>query len=134
MTKPHANPQLGPMIPILRIFDVTKAREFYLGYLGFTVDFEHRFDAAAPLYLGISRGRCQLHLSEHHGDCSPGAKVRIPTGDIDALHGELIAKPYAYYRPSVETMPWNSREMLVIDPFGNKLAFFAQTDHQDPAG
>jgi hypothetical protein len=26
-------------IPILRIFDETKAREFYLGYLGFEVDF-----------------------------------------------------------------------------------------------
>jgi hypothetical protein len=25
------------------MFDVAKAREFYIGYLGFNVDFEHRF-------------------------------------------------------------------------------------------
>jgi hypothetical protein len=30
-------------IPILRIFDETKAREFYLDFLGFSVEFEHRF-------------------------------------------------------------------------------------------
>jgi Glyoxalase superfamily protein len=31
-------------IPILRIFDVTKAREFYLDFLGFRVDWEARFN------------------------------------------------------------------------------------------
>ena len=40
-------------IPILRIFDVGKAREFYLGFLGFTVDWEHRFDDRAPLYMQV---------------------------------------------------------------------------------
>ena len=35
-------------IPILRIFDVGKAREFYVGFLGFTVDWGHRFDDQAP--------------------------------------------------------------------------------------
>ncbi len=29
-------------VPIVRIFDVAKAQEFYLGFLGFTVDWEHR--------------------------------------------------------------------------------------------
>jgi hypothetical protein len=28
-------------IPILRIFDIAKALEFYLDYLGFKVDWEH---------------------------------------------------------------------------------------------
>ena len=28
-------------IPILRIFSVPKGHEFYLGYLGFSVDWEH---------------------------------------------------------------------------------------------
>ena len=31
-------------VPILRIFDVAKAIEFYEGYLGFSVDWQHRFD------------------------------------------------------------------------------------------
>ena len=44
------------VIPVLRIFDVTKAREFYLDYLGMSVDWEHRFEGTAPLYLQVSRG------------------------------------------------------------------------------
>jgi catechol 2,3-dioxygenase-like lactoylglutathione lyase family enzyme len=31
-------------IPILRIFDLEKARDFYVGFLGFRVDWEHRFE------------------------------------------------------------------------------------------
>lgn len=31
------------------MFDIAKTREFYLDYLGFTVDFEHRFHDNAPL-------------------------------------------------------------------------------------
>jgi hypothetical protein len=40
-------------VPILRMFDVAKAREFYLDYLGFSVEFEHRFHENAPLFMGI---------------------------------------------------------------------------------
>ncbi len=119
--------ELGAPVPILRMFDVEKARAFYLGWLGFAVDFEHRFEPSLPLYMGISRGMCQLHLSEHHGDACPGAAVRVPVTDIDGLHGELIAKSYAYYRPGIESMPWGSREMRVVDPFGNRVLFFQNT-------
>ncbi|HVC64682.1 MAG TPA: glyoxalase superfamily protein, partial [Candidatus Dormibacteraeota bacterium] len=42
-------------IPIFRIFDVEKAKEFYVDFLGFRVDWEHRFDETAPLYMQISR-------------------------------------------------------------------------------
>jgi hypothetical protein len=40
----------GPVIPVLRIFDEAKAREFYIGFLGFKIDVEHRFEPGAPLY------------------------------------------------------------------------------------
>ncbi|KRA00335.1 bleomycin resistance protein [Mesorhizobium sp. Root157] len=117
-------PELGTVTPILRMFDIAKAREFYLDFLGFQIDFEHRFSDKAPLYLGIVRDGCVLHLSEHHGDGSPGAAVRIEVADIDGLHQELIARLYAYARPGLEHTPWNTREITVIDPFGNRLTFF----------
>jgi len=53
------------VIPVLRIFDIGKADEFYQGFLGFSVDWDHRFDPNAPLYRQISRGDLILHLSEH---------------------------------------------------------------------
>jgi catechol 2,3-dioxygenase-like lactoylglutathione lyase family enzyme len=110
--------------PILRIFDEAKAREFYIDWLGFTVDFEHRFEPGTPLYMGISLGECKLHLSEHHGDGSPGAHVRINITDgLAAYQQALLAKNYKYYRPGLEETEWKTREMTVQDGFGNKLVF-----------
>ena len=115
--------KLAKTTPILRSFDEARAREFYLDYLGFRVRFEHRFEPGLPLYMGIRRGDCMLHLSEHHGDASPGAAMRIEVDDIDALAAELNARPYKQMRPTVETMPWGTRDMTVTDPFGNRLTF-----------
>ncbi|VVN98440.1 hypothetical protein PS691_02432 [Pseudomonas fluorescens] len=64
----------GKTTPILRIFDEAKALEFYLDFLGFTLDWQQRFEENFPLYLQVSRDACVLHLSEHHGDSSPGAE------------------------------------------------------------
>lgn len=117
-------PKLGAVTPILRMFDIAKAREFYLGFLGFEVLFEHSFDDHAPLYMAVSRDGCELHLSEHHGDGAPGIAVRVKVEDIAALHRELIGKAYRYARPGLEETPWGTREVSVADPFGNRLHFF----------
>lgn len=110
-------------IPILRIFDSEKARGFYLEYLGFTVDFEHRFFEGAPSYMGISRAGIVLHLSEHHGDGTPGSRVVIDMEGLDELHRELHAKDYRFMNPGVELQEWGRRELRVIDPFHNTLIF-----------
>lgn len=114
---------LGKTTPIVRIFDEAKAREFYLGFLGFAVVFEHRFAPGMPLYMGVRRDDCVIHLSEHHGDASPGASMRIEVADVDALCAELVSKAYKHARPSVAATPWGTRDMVVADPFGNRLAF-----------
>jgi uncharacterized glyoxalase superfamily protein PhnB len=115
--------KLGRTTPILRIFDEAKAREFYVGFLGFAVDWEHRFEPGLPLYMQISKDGCILHLSEHHGDCSPGAAMRIEATALEAFQRELAAKGYPYARPQIEDMPWGSRDMSIRDPFGNRLTF-----------
>ena len=58
------SPKFASVTPTLRIFDVRKAREFYLDFLGFKIDFEHRFEPDVPLYMGLSLGSAVLHLSE----------------------------------------------------------------------
>ena len=42
------------VIPILRIFSIDKAKEFYVQFLGFRVDWEHRFDEkATSVHAGL---------------------------------------------------------------------------------
>jgi uncharacterized glyoxalase superfamily protein PhnB len=113
--------------PILRIFDEKKAREFYCDFLGFQVAFEHRFSEGMPLYVGLERGDLSLHLSEHHGDASPGANVFVATANIRAFHRELAEKQYAYNRPGLEDLPWGL-QMQVNDPFGNRIRFCQQDE------
>jgi len=110
-------------IPTLRIFDSTKAREFYVGFLGFKVDFEHRFEPDLPLFMQVSMGDVVLYLSEHHGDCSPGAKIVIETTDLAAYHADLLARQYGYARPGLVDQPWGATSMTIADPFFNRIEF-----------
>jgi extradiol dioxygenase family protein len=110
-------------IPTLRIFDSAKAREFYIEFLGFKVDFEHRFETDLPLFMGISRGDVILYLSEHHGDCSPGAKIVIEMTGLAAYQADLLAKQYGYARPGLIDQPWGVTTMTIADPFYNHIEF-----------
>lgn len=109
-------------IPMLRVFDLAKAKEFYVDFLGMSVDWEHRYGETFPVYLQVSRGDLVLHLTEHHGDACPGAAVFVRTKGVAAFHREVTAKAYAFCRPGLEDQPWG-RCMEVIDPFGNRLRF-----------
>lgn len=109
--------------PILRIFDEALAKAFYVDFLGFRIDFEHRFSPDLPLYLQVSKDQCVLHLSEHHGDSCPGAAMRIETEGLDEFQAALLAKHYKHALPHIQEMPWGTRDMSITDPFGNRLVF-----------
>jgi uncharacterized glyoxalase superfamily protein PhnB len=115
----------GAPVPILRSFDEGRTKDFYLEFLGFELEFEHRFEPWAPLYMGVRKGDCVLHLSEHYGDATPGSAVRIPVEDVSAYMAELRAKAHGNARPGEpQPMPWGSREITIRDPSSNALTFF----------
>ncbi|ANG95587.1 bleomycin resistance protein [Brucella pseudogrignonensis] len=114
--------QFEQTCPIFRIFDIEKAKDFYIGFLGFTLDWEHRFADGMPLYMQVSRAGLTLHLSEHHGDGSPGANIFVRMQGVEEFHKEVNAHGYRYMRPGIEDAPWG-RVMAVIDPFGNRIQF-----------
>jgi hypothetical protein len=95
--------QFDRVVPILRIFSLDKAREFYVGFLGFAVDWEHRFEPGLPVYLQVSRGGLRLHLTEHHGDCCPGSTVFVEMRGIAEFHREIAARNYPISGPASKT-------------------------------
>jgi hypothetical protein len=113
---------LGHVVPVLRIFDRAKAFEFYTGYLGFDRDWEHQAGEHLPLYAQVSRGSARLHLSEHHGDASPGAAVVVPVTDITELHTELTRHDHPAAAPGIVDEEWG-RTLTVLDPFSNRITF-----------
>jgi catechol 2,3-dioxygenase-like lactoylglutathione lyase family enzyme len=115
-------------VPLFRVFDLAKAKAFYVNYLGFSLDWEHRFDERAPAYLQVSRDGLTLHLTEHHGDCCPGSTVFVRVTGLRAYHAEVTAKGYGFMRPWIESTFHNSIQMQVTDPFGNRIRFDEQVD------
>ncbi len=122
---------LHPPIPIFRSFDEAKAREFYVDFLGFDIVFEHRFEPGTPLYMAVKKGDCELHISEHYGDSTPGSAVRIELPDVHAYSEELNAKRYKHARPGVQKQPWGWYDMTIADPFGNRLIFCTDIPVED---
>ena len=114
-------------IPIIRIFDEAKAKEFYVEFLGMSLDWEHRFEAGFPIYMQVSRGNLVFHLSEHSGDCTPGSKTFVNTAGLETLHHEITSRDYTYSRPEITTAPWGDRVFEVVDPFSNRILFNERT-------
>ncbi|MCT7373671.1 glyoxalase superfamily protein [Chelativorans salis] len=109
-------------VPIVRIFDVSKAHEFYLGFLGFSVDWEHRYGDGFPLYTQVSRDGLKLHLSEHAGDATPGVNMVVYMKGVRSFHRELTEKNYRYMKPGLRD-EGTRLEVEVIDPFNNRIRF-----------
>ncbi len=116
-------PTILRTVPILRMFDLDRTLDFYRGFLGFGLDWEHRFEPGMPAFVQVSLGECLLHLSQHHGDATPGSALTIEVAGLDAYHAEVTSKGYAFMRPGIETEEWGMRTMTVYDPASNKIHF-----------
>lgn len=121
----------GTVVPILRCFDQAKTEEFYQDWLGFSLDWEHRFGPGMPLYGQWSRDGLVLHLSEHHGDATPGSRFRVHTANLRAFHAELTAKSYKNNQPALDMPPWGGLEMTVTDGAGNRITFYENNSSAD---
>ena len=116
--------KIKSIIPVLRNFNEDKVKEFYVDFLGFEIEFEHR-EENTPLYLGLIKSGFRLHLSEHYGDSTfPITSIRIELDDLELFHKKLTDKNYEYCKPSIIKQDWGTMEMLIDDPFGNRLVFY----------
>lgn len=109
--------ELQPPVPVLRILSLEKAREFYVDFLGF------RFDWGNERYAQISRSNVQIHLTEDPGDTSPASTVYIRMSGLDAFHQELSGRNYGHAPPGINPTFYDAREVVITDPFGNRLRF-----------
>lgn len=115
-------PRFDQPVPVMLSLDEAKCREFYCQFLGFEVEFEHRFAPHLPVYLGLRRGPVELHLSPHRGDARAGSAVFVWMTGVDDYRRELAASGTGFPVPEPLDQTWG-RELTVTDPFGNRLRF-----------
>ncbi|HYN94265.1 MAG TPA: glyoxalase superfamily protein [Pilimelia sp.] len=129
-------------IPVLRIFAVDPALQFYVDFLGCTLDFGGpNGGPGTPYYGQVSHAATTLHLAEAAYDASQGATVFVWVDGIDELRDRLNQRRTqvpvwgpAVWTPEVEEAPWNGRVLTIADPFGNHLRFSEPNDPTERAG
>ncbi len=110
------------VFPQLRLTNWKRTRSFYVEGLGFTVDWEHRFEPGFPVFAQVTRDGLSLFLSEHSGDCQVGGAAYLVVNDVDTLGREIRDRGVEPAEPPSDT-PWGTREMTVVDPDGNRIRF-----------
>ncbi|GAA2719489.1 glyoxalase superfamily protein [Cellulomonas aerilata] len=125
-------------IPVLRIFSVAAATQFYVDFLGFRLDFGGPAGGPGTAFYGqVTRCTTTLHLTEQPYDPRPGATTHVWMSGLDALRAELDERRTtvpvwgpAVWVPDLEQAPWGARTLTLADPFGNTLRL---TEPDDPA-
>ncbi|NPC55679.1 VOC family protein [Caenimonas sp. S4] len=110
------------VIPQLRITSARDSLPFYLQGLGFVIDWQHQFEPGSPLFLQLTRACQTIFLTEHTGDCQVGGAVYFIVPDVDDCYRDFTARGFAKTAPPADTS-WGSREMVIVDPDGNRLRF-----------
>jgi catechol 2,3-dioxygenase-like lactoylglutathione lyase family enzyme len=125
MNEKPTTPMIGQrVIPALRITDYERSKAYYVETLGFTVEWEHRFEPHFPVFLSIVRDGMRIYLSQHSGDCQVGGLVHFVIADVDALHAEFKSKGAVVCDAPNDDLGF--RNMTIQDPDGNQLRFMEQ--------
>ena len=109
-------------IPTFRITDYKKAIAFYIDFLGFNIDWEHRFGETEPIYMQISKNGLVLHLSEN-GRFKTGVIIFVETKGIENFRKNILNTKNGKLIPEILTTNWNTKQLEIEDPFGNLLRF-----------
>jgi len=121
--------------PFMHVPDLPRALTFFADVLGFQVLF--RMDD----YAYVERERVGIRLMQNRGDdgAPPGNRrfaYYIDVRDVDALYAELKPKldtllPRDVHGPADKS--YGQRELLVLAPDGNLLAFGQAIRRDEPA-
>ena len=110
---------LTSSIPVLRVSDYPRARAFWMETLGFSVGEE----GGDPARFGIfHRDEATVFVDAWHGadaDPSPGWRAYFHVDDVDALAATI---DWPDLEGPVDAV-YGMREIVVIDPDGNRLCF-----------
>lgn len=112
-------------VPTFRITNYKKAIDFYINFLGFSIDWEHRFGDAEPIYMQISKNGLVLHLSENKR-FNKGVIIFVETKGIDLFRNSLLKIKKGKLIPDIVITNWNTKQLEIEDPFGNLLRFNEQ--------
>jgi catechol 2,3-dioxygenase-like lactoylglutathione lyase family enzyme len=119
------------VIPALRVQSFELSRDFYQR-LGFEVQWQHQFEPGFPVFASLGYDGMEIYLTEHTGDCQFGGLIHFDVPDVDEYCRIIVGRGIEVAQPPTNSMGPDLRDMLIVDPDGNRLAFL--TRQVTPAG
>ncbi|WP_051525210.1 glyoxalase superfamily protein [Methylobacillus glycogenes] len=114
------------VVPAIRVASYGLSKPYY-EKLGFVELWTHQFESGLPVFAAIARGNMQIFLTEHTGDCAFGGLVHFYVPDVDAVHEEFLQQGLHITEPPGNDLGPSVRNMLMVDPDGNRLCFITVT-------
>jgi uncharacterized glyoxalase superfamily protein PhnB len=105
-------------VPVLPGDDVSVAKEFYVGGLGFQITFEATDDGTNGL-VGFERGSLCLTIDCPMSGHGRNACVSLQVESADAYYNDWKERVAVKRPPKNES--WGARTFSVTDPFGNTI-------------
>lgn len=112
--------------PVLSVWDVVEALDFYVNRLGFRIAFAD--DAKNPKYAGVIKDAIEIHLQWHDAKEweveIDRPMLRIVTQNIESLFREYGEKDIFNPHTLLRETAWGTKEFAFYDPFKNGLTFY----------
>ena len=133
--EPQDNPNksishVQQVIPALRVRSYQASIAFYCK-LGFIEHWRHQFNPTFPVFASIALDRMEIFLTEHEGDCQFGGLVHFYVPDVDKCYRAFQQAGVSIAAPPSNSLGPDLRDMLVIDPDGNRLIFLTRSPNAD---
>jgi catechol 2,3-dioxygenase-like lactoylglutathione lyase family enzyme len=112
--------------PVLFVWDVVEALDFYVNRLGFRIAFAD--DAKNPKYAGVIKDAIEIHLQWHDAKEweveIDRPMLRIVTQNIESLFREYGEKDIFNPHTLLRETAWGTKEFAFYDPFKNGLTLY----------
>jgi catechol 2,3-dioxygenase-like lactoylglutathione lyase family enzyme len=114
------------VVPALRVRSYQASSVFY-GKLGFKEQWKHQFLPNLPVFACVARDGMEVYLTEHAGDCQFGGLVHFYVPNVDECFAQFEQQGVPVAEPPGNSLGPDLRDMLVVDPDGNRLSFLTRS-------
>lgn len=118
-------------VPILPGDDISVAKDFYVGKLGFSIQFENTEDGKNGI-LGLERGTIELTI-----DCPMSGHGRNACASLRVRSADAYYEAWRHaveFRRPPQNEPWGARTCGFHDPFGNSLFIIGPVESERDDG
>ena len=111
-------------VPVLASLNIERSAEFFAAKLGFT-----KVHVAQGTYGIVANGPVQIHFwACADRSIAEATSCRVQVRGIERLYHQCEGHGIVHPKTPLETKSWGTKEFSILDPDGNLIAFYEDTD------